>query len=311
MAQPLSIENKSWVYLITTRTASSRLWFVNDKALESKILGALARYQDKYKVEIFAFIIMGNHYHLLARFPSCNRALFMRDFNSAVARLVGRYVKAHGRRSVWARRYSYQVLLREEDIKHWFYYVALNPISSRLVKSIDQYPSYNSVTATITGRKSNYKWINWSKYIERSRYDRSVTPEDFAHEYELILSRLPHFESLDIETYVQALAQELKKHQDELLEKMKLENSGFLGPAKILQQKQGSFPSSTKSSHRYSFRPLILTLCNFTKRYFLKYYFALYDAFKLASEAFRAGNMSTKFPDGTYMPPRLVPITAD
>ena len=88
MAQPLSIESKDWVYFITTRTAGSRLWLVGNQGLENQILGYLGKYQQRYEAEIYGFILMGNHYHLMASFPKMNRALFMRDFNSAVARAV-------------------------------------------------------------------------------------------------------------------------------------------------------------------------------------------------------------------------------
>ena len=144
MSQPLSIENPDWVFLITTRTSGSRLWLVNNKQLLDSILGVLAKYSIKYKAILYGFIVMGNHYHLLAQFPERNKALFMRDFNSALARVVGRYVKQHGRRSVWARRYSCQALTRAEDVRNWFFYVALNPVSSGIVQDVSNYLSYNS-----------------------------------------------------------------------------------------------------------------------------------------------------------------------
>ena len=305
MAQPLSIESKDWVYLITTRTAGSRLWLVNNKELESRILGALARYQHIHSVVIYAFILMGNHYHLLAKFPERNRALFMRDLNSALARLVGRHVSAHGRRSVWARRYSYQVLPRDEDVRHWFFYVALNPVSSGITRSVPQYPSYNSFFDAAKDIHRQYAWIDWSSYLVHKRTHPEAKPADFAKEYLLKLSRLPAQEGLSQVDYRQSLVNELGRRQKELVAEREKAGKGFLGVAKLQSQAPGAYPRSTKSSTRHSFRPLVLTLCAKARRSFLQLYFSIYDAFKTASAAFRLGKDHEPFPEGTYPPPRL------
>ena len=305
MAQPLSIEHKEWTYLITTRTAGSRLWFNNNKELEARILGALARYQCIYFVTIYAFILMGNHYHLLASFPKQNRALFMRDSNSAVARLVGRHVSKHGRRSVWARRYSYQVLLRDEDIRHWFFYVSLNPVSSGITSSISQYPSYNAFFDAVKGIERVYNWTNWSKYLMHKRYHPDAKLSDFSTKYTLKFSRLPGCEALSAKDYAESMTKELRGRRDALIKERKEAGKGFLGVEKLKSQPIGSRPLNTKTSNRNSFRPLVLTLCKETKEQFLDIYFSILDAFKAASAAFRAGSFNGDFPPGTYPPPRL------
>ncbi|RIL09582.1 MAG: hypothetical protein DCC75_06190 [Proteobacteria bacterium] len=308
MAQPLSIEHEKWVYLITTRTSGSRLWFIKCPDLEERILGCLARYQARHEVVIYGFILMGNHYHLLARFPKQNRALFMRDFNSAVARLVGRYVKEHGRRSVWARRYSYQVLIRAEDVFHWFMYLSLNPVSSGIVPRIQEYRSYNSYFDASRGMKRSYKWIDWSKYLMQVRFKPSLTEEDFINEYELSYSRLPGYEDLSKEEYQKALSREVEKRQASIRSERFSRGEGFLGLKLMKTQVPGQVPRSSKSSSRYSFRPLVLTLCIETKKTFLSLYFAIRESFTIASRAFRAGDFKVSFPSGTYPPPRLAVV---
>lgn len=303
MGQPLSIENADWTYLITTRTAGSKLWLINNPALEKAILGCLAKYQERYGVIIYGFIIMGNHYHLMAKFPLMNRALFMRDFNSAVARIVGRMVRQHGRRSLWARRYSWQVLLDEEDIKNWFFYIALNPVSSGITSSINQYPSYNSFEDAINLRSKKYTWVDWSAYLVRKSYDTKARPADFAREYELTYSPIPG----EYNAYSEQLRTELQIRENNLRELRKSKGLGFLGIKKILLQSSGISPRTTKSSTRSSYRPLILTLSSETKRKFLETYFHIVNLFKEASLIFRTTNTQINFPNGTYLPPKLIP----
>lgn len=305
MGQPLSIEASEHVYLITTRTAGSRLWLLHNKILEQQILGCLARYQEIYGVIIYGFILMGNHYHLLARFPLKNRALFMRDFNSAVARLVGRHVNAHGRRSVWARRYAYQVVLNPEDVTQWFFYVALNPVSSGIVPSIKSYPSYNSFFDATEQKNRTYKWINWSQFLMKRRYNPELTEDDFAKEYTLTYSQLPEYERLAKADYDKTLQTELRIRESKLCKERKENNQGFLGLHNLRSQKVGDIPRTTKTSTRNSVRPLVLSLCQESKRLFIEAYFAIKDIFAQASYRFRKGDLSIIFPQGTYPPPRL------
>ena len=304
MAQPLSIESNEHVYFITTRTADSRLLIVRNKLLEEQILGCLARYQAIYGVVIYGFILMGNHYHLIAKFPNCNRAAFMRDFNSATARLIGRAVGIHGRRSVWGRRYSWQILPRDEDIRHWYYYLVLNPVSSGLVEEPKQYNSYSSFLKD----KETYTWVDYSKYLLKKRYDPEVSMKDFEITYTLTYSKLPGSEEEEMLAYRSKLIEELEVRRLEAVAKRKTNGFGFMGLRKLMEQKVGARPRRTKTSTRDTFRPLVLTLCKKTKKLILSWYFYIKDKFQEASELFRSGQHSAIFPTGTYRPPCYVEV---
>ena len=307
MSQPLSIENSAWTYLITTRTSGSRLWFLKNPQLEERVLGCLARYQEIYGAEIFAFILMGNHYHLIARFPRRNRALFMRDFNSSVARLVGRYVKSHGRRSVWARRYSYQILACPEDVRHWFFYVALNPVSAGIVENIANYPTYNSFVDAVAGNSRIYRWIDWSAFLQQKRHKKQIREEDFVKEYELRFSKLPGLEHFSPQHYSASLKQELMDRTKQIAVERYKAGKGFLGMNKFRAQQVGDVPKNTKLSTRYSFRPLVLSLHFAAKKAVLDIYFSITAQFLEASRVYRETfTLALPFPAGTYPPPRLV-----
>ena len=91
---------------------------------------------------------------------------------------------------------------------------------------------------------------------------------------------------------------DLKKGEDQ----REAAGKRFLGIDKLRAQAVGAFPKHTKTSHRYSFRPLVLTLCAEARREFLEIYFSIYDEYKRASAAFRGGNVNEPFPEGTYRP---------
>ena len=120
MGRDLSFEHPDYCFFATIRTASSRLWFVNNLKLEERILAYLARYAEMHGVVLYAFIIMGNHYHLLARFPKGNKAAFFRDLNGMISRLTKVRVKSFEGGKLWARRVRCQVVPNSEDILERF-----------------------------------------------------------------------------------------------------------------------------------------------------------------------------------------------
>ncbi len=153
---------------------SSRLWFINNQLLEERILSYLAKYQGKYGAILYSFKLMGNHYHMQAKFPKCNKASFMRSFNSIIAKLVAEHVNEFGEGKLWARRYSEQVLPRDEDVEHWFYYIALNEPLSGLSSSLKTENGYNSFSDSVAARVRKFKIFERSAYNEASRFNSKI-----------------------------------------------------------------------------------------------------------------------------------------
>jgi hypothetical protein len=109
----------------TTRTRRSELWFVNNRALEEAILSYVAKYAQRYSINLYALAIEGNHIQFPAHLPKANRAHFMRDLNSSIARAVPRYQKGSPPGRLWARRYSAEYIAGAEDIEEQFFYTVL------------------------------------------------------------------------------------------------------------------------------------------------------------------------------------------
>ena len=64
------------------------MWFANNLKVEEAILGFTAKYTEHYGAKLYALAIEGSHIQAPAHFPNCNRAGFMRDVNSNVAKAV-------------------------------------------------------------------------------------------------------------------------------------------------------------------------------------------------------------------------------
>lgn len=301
MGQTLRYECSKTIWLITTRTIKSRLWFVNNRAFHRAVAAYLAKYQAKYGVDIFGFIIMGNHYHLVARFPKGNKSEFMRSFNARFAVLASQFIPGSDIGKVWSRRYSSEPLLKSQDVEYWMLYCALNPVTSNLVADPDDYPTYNSYRDAANGRERSFELYNPAGFREAKRRGRKkISISDFKETYTLHYSRLPGHENKNQQEYFTYIeGKRLERWKEELKDRQ------FPELASVLGTRPGARPVNSKVSERNSKRPLCLTLCANARKEYRKFYFDLRDRFRKASTAYRLGNTTALFPSGTYPPIRL------
>ena len=309
MPRDPSFEYPKKVCLVTARTIASRLWFVNTPDLQEKILAHLAKYQEMYGVKIFAFILMGNHYHLLAQFPKGNRYKFIGAFNSIVAKLTAKYQKDFIDGKLWGRRARIQVVPNPKDVEDRFLYVTCNPISSGLVSNLGDFDGYRCMDDSVNGQSKVFKLVNWKDYNNRKRRNKSLKPKDCLEEFRIIYSRLPGCEGLSREQYKALLLEKMAERREKIIKERKADNLGFAGKEILRKIKPGAVPRFTKTSDRFSKRPLVLTLCAQTRAAFLQAYFSLLAAYREASHRFRNGDLTVEFPPGSHRPRAFVPIT--
>lgn len=302
MARDLSFEHPHFVFFATIRTIASRLWLVNDPKLEHQIKAYVARYAEHYGVVLYAFIIMGNHYHLLARFPKGHKAAFFRDLNGMISRLTKSRVELFEGGKLWARRVRTQVVPNKEDIVDRFFYTAMNPIAAGLAQKLSDYTAYNSFSDAIRGKVRLFKVVEWQKYNARKRTNPGISIAAFTKIHKLEYARLPGFESMSQKEYIEYMNREAERRRVEIVTRRIAEGKGFATPKALLAIAPGTKPRSTKTSTRDTHRPLVLTRCLETKAVFLDWYFHLVAAFKKAAASFRDGDFDVTFPPGTYRP---------
>lgn len=301
-SQPLRIEGSKYLQLITVKTQGNALWFVNNKSLEQQILTYLARYASIYQVRLYAFVLMGNHYHLLAKFKMRNQAQFMQQLNARIAELVRTLVKDHPGGSVLKHHYSAQYIPLDADILKYFLYCAGQAVSSGLAQSVKAYPGYNSYQSAVRRESCTYRWIDRAGYNRAKRGSLEVVEEDYAIYYELKYELLPGLEKLTPEAYHQELTQDLRVYLKECLRVNAERGVKYPNISKLYEVKPGAQPRTTKTSHRNSYRPLVLCACASTKNRVLEWYFEIFYEYKAAIASFITGRMNVSFPEGTYRP---------
>lgn len=304
----ISFEDPEATFFCTSRTIASRLWFTNNRKLHRKIAAFLAKYQNKYEVIIYGFIIMGNHTHLIARFPRGNKASFFRAFNSMIVSLVREMVPNYEGGKLWARPPRYQILPEDADIEHWTLYVALNAVKSGLAQKYTEYNTFNSFNYAAAGTKLEFKIVDRTAYKNAKRVNIHISQEDYEEEYTLTFSRIPGYEHLSRHEYLKLMEAKIEKRRCEMIKERLADGKGFAGREVLEKIQPGDKPQTTKTSERNTKRPLVLTLNPEARIIYVDRYFRLLEAYREASRRYRAGALDIEFPPGTYRPPLLAPI---
>ena len=306
MAYHPRIECKEIPSFQTSRARNSELWFVNNPELENAILGYAARYSTRYEIKLFALAVEGNHIQKVAGFPKGNRAYFMRDFNSAVARAVPRYQSEYSGGRFWARRYSSEYLVGPDDIEDRFFYTVLQPVNDGLVDDIKDYPGYNCFEDAVTGRVREYKVVKWKEFNDARRWDPLVSIDDFTELCALTYERLPGYEDVSQEEYARLMRIKLAERTSQVLRARN--GKPCLGADRLKDVLPGDRPKNTKTSGPLDHRPRVLSKNAERRSGGLCWYFSIYFEYKLASKRYREGEESVKFPDGTYKPPSFTVV---
>ena len=296
------IESNEVGWFVTTRTQGSRLWFVNNKGLEQSILSYAAKYTIRYEVKLYALAIEGNHVHGVMDFPHLNRANFMRDLNSSIARAVPRHVPKYGSGRLWGRRYSTEILPDSEDIEEKFFYTVLQPVQDGLVKRISDYPGYNCFHDAIRGITRSFKVVNWGAYNKAKERDSSVQIRDFVETVTLTYERLPGYEHLSQEEYEKMMLKKLEERRVDIIKRRLAQGLGYICLEKLISQKPGALPRHTKTSTKETYRPRVLAVCPIRRAEWRAFYFEQLAHYRVASKSYRAGDHTVIFPSGMYPP---------
>lgn len=296
------IESGEHSWFVTTRSQISRLWFPNNEPLEKSILSYAAKYNIRYEVKLYALAIEGNHIHGVMNFPNANRADFMRDFNSSVARVVPRHVPEFDGGRLWGRRYSTELLPGSEDIEEKFFYTVLQPVQDGQAEKLSKYPYYNCFHDAVHGISRTFKVINWGEYNKAKLRDPAVLVKDYVETVALRYERIPGYEHLSQSEYANMMLRKLEKRRVEIVKNRIAEGLGFVPLEKFKQIKPGAFPKRTKTSTRFSHRPRVLSVCPIRREKYKSWYFFQLSLYRDASIQYRAGNHSVSFPEGMYRP---------
>ncbi|MGD9153092.1 MAG: transposase [Gammaproteobacteria bacterium] len=177
MSRPLRIEFKNAWYHVMNRGACAQNIFLCNK--HRKIfLSLLEDITEIYSIEIHAYCLMGNHYHLLIKTPLANLSRAIRHLNSTYTQ---RFNKIEGRDgSLFRGRYKSIVVSGFKYLLDVSRYIHLNPVKANIVKKPEGY-YWSSYKNYIT--QNNNKWLYTEKLLSYFKKPNChLKYETFVHE---------------------------------------------------------------------------------------------------------------------------------
>lgn len=105
-------------------------------------LKSLKMAHEKHTVEVHAFVLMSNHYHLVVKTPNSNIDLFMYEFNKHFSLKLRKATNLINK--MFGGRYKWSVIDDRQHYSHVMKYVLLNPVRAGITALAGKYP-YSSL----------------------------------------------------------------------------------------------------------------------------------------------------------------------
>lgn len=128
------------LYSVSTIVNNHHPEFTENPDAAKWLIDILKKFKKKYKFRLYAYEIMGTHYHILIE-PNkkiADISVIMREINGEYSR---DYNKKMGRRGhFWKERYSHKIIKGVAHKKESFLYFLKNPVRAGMVKNPLEYP---------------------------------------------------------------------------------------------------------------------------------------------------------------------------
>ena len=138
MARPHFQCSENSPYHVTSRCINKEWFTCETREVWDIFCTHLLATHHFYKIEIHAFVLMSNHFHLLARAPEANLSEAM----CFLLREVSRDVRHNADRinQVFAERFKRTLIEDEAYYINTLRYVYQNPVRAKIVQRVEDYP---------------------------------------------------------------------------------------------------------------------------------------------------------------------------
>jgi len=298
-------------YFVTNRCEQERLFLLpRPKVLQ--LIGAwLAKSLEEHGdgIELYAFIFLSNHFHLLLRDTKGQLAEFMYYFQLNLAKSVNELLGRRGH--FFARKYDAAPVLTDEDFENRWAYIATNAVKAGLVSSASSGPFFSSLEMALDGRPRSFEWTDRTALHNKSRRGQRVLREEVTLRYSLELSVPPQWRGLSERGRRARMKGLVKANEVRYGRERRAEGRSVLGARRVLQQSPLMRPRKPSRSPRVEVfcRDRELEAAHLEmKKQTAGLYREEFGAFLEA--ALMGRRASADWPPGTYPPSSLWPVGA-
>ena len=167
MARPLRIEQADTFYHIINRGNGRRSIFSDDKDY-LRFLDYLGVCSERFDFELWSYVLMGNHYHLLLRTRQANLSRAMQWLGVTYSVYYNHRHKRNGH--LFQGRFKSFLILEEDYLKRLILYIHHNPLRAGKVDRIQDY-QWSSYSGLGYGRHCP-KWFNPNYVLGYFEFER-------------------------------------------------------------------------------------------------------------------------------------------
>jgi len=281
---------------ITARTIHGRYLLRPSETVNELVLGVMGRAQAKYDMELFAFIFLSNHLHLLALAESVRQmSLFTGYLLGNIAREVG--VAHQWRQKIWARRYHHApVKDTEADQIKRFRYLLRNGCKEGLVASPLDWPGATSARILYNGQHElTGRWFDRTAAYRagRPRGDR-----EFSSEETVRLSPMPFLADRSAEDQQRFVIDAVRQVEEETAAHHRATGSPPMGARLVMCQRPHAAPKNFEPSPAPRFHAS-------SRKAYLELLEARRNkvaAYRVAAEKLKRGERDVEFPPDCFPP---------
>ena len=231
MARLLRIAYPGAIYHVIVRGIARRALF-EDPADYRRLLARLEACVEDHDIRLYAYCLLGNHYHLVFETPKANISAFMR----AVGTGYNLYYNKRHRKSgyVTQDRFRAKIVEGDEYLLKLTRYVHLNPVRTREIERLDLQEKVKKLRS--------YPWSSYPGYIGRRKRADWV---DYGP-LEALVRMYAGGSRNSYRTYVEAGLAESDEEFDQLMKQSRL----AIGAEEFLEKIDGMYVGLLDRSNR-------------------------------------------------------------
>jgi len=152
----------AWHHVMNRCRNRERIYKHEDDVIEFfEVLGDTA---EKFEIEVHAFSLMPNHYHLLVRSKHGNISEAMKYFGSLYTLRFNQMNRKDG--ALFRGRFKSQLVLHEPHLIYLLAYIHLNPLKANLVTKLDSEYALTSHRHYM-GLEDNLEWLKTDFFLRQ------------------------------------------------------------------------------------------------------------------------------------------------
>jgi len=168
MPRPQLIRSDIHSYHVTGRCNNKKFFPIPLESVWSIMLEELEYVSNQLSLCVHAFVLMGNHFHLLCHTPKANLDTIMQSF----MRRTSVRIKAESGdiNHLWGGPYRWSLIRSQKHYFQVYRYIYQNPLRAGLVKRVESYPYstlhevpilvYSFIPMSFGGREGELEWLN-------------------------------------------------------------------------------------------------------------------------------------------------------